>query len=101
MKGEAEYIALAAALDRMEAPECTDDWRFVMEHSEFGPDEILHLSTTYCRPCPIRDLCRAYGEAARPIAGIWGGKTYKPPKQRQPDATRRTADTTEMEIPNR
>lgn len=46
--------------------------------------EITHLGATICQPCPIRPLCRAYGNAVRPPAGIWAGAVYKPRKPRKP-----------------
>lgn len=77
-KGDAEYRRLSEALANAEAPACTDDPRFILEPHEIAQAELTHISVTICRPCPLRDLCRAYAAAARPTAGIWAGKTYAP-----------------------
>ncbi len=76
-RGDAEYEALSAALLRV-TPPCTGDPRFVLEAHEIAPDELSHLRLTVCHPCPVRELCAAYAASARPSAGIWAGRTYKP-----------------------
>lgn len=83
-RGDEEYRTLSAALATIDAPECSGDPRFLLEAHEIAADELSHLSNTICRPCPLRDLCRAYGAIARPPAGIWGGRVYKAPKERKP-----------------
>ncbi|WJL95879.1 WhiB family transcriptional regulator [Microbacterium sp. ET2] len=81
--GDRAYRALHLALADADAPECSGDDRFILEHHELAADEVKHLRLTVCGPCPLRTLCRAYGDAARPQAGIWGGKVYPPPKPRK------------------
>lgn len=78
-RGTEEYAALARALDHT-TPPCTGDPRFILEPHELARQEVDYLSRTVCRPCPLLALCAAYGRAARPPAGIWGGRTYKPAK---------------------
>lgn len=80
-RGDAEYRRLAAALADADAPACTDDPRFILEPHELATDELAHLAAV-CRPCPFRALCRDYGNAARPPAGIWAGNTYPPRTKR-------------------
>ena len=79
-RGDAEYQALADTLREM-TPPCTDDPRFLLEAHEIAPAELSHLAMTICRPCPVRDLCAAYAASARPTAGIWAGRTFKPRQQ--------------------
>ena len=76
-RGAAEYRALSYALDHV-TPPCSDDPRFSLDPREIAPDELNHIGATICRRCPIKPACRAYGDTARPLAGIWAGKTYKP-----------------------
>lgn len=82
-RGDVAYRALSVALANADAPPCTDDPRFILEPHELAPDELTHLSTKICRPCPLRDLCRAYGTAARPPAGVWAGRVYPGAKTRK------------------
>lgn len=81
--GAAEYRALSDAL-RDITPPCTGDRRFILDSHEIAADELSHLALTVCRPCPLSALCRAYGAAERPKAGIWGGRTYKTHAERKP-----------------
>lgn len=81
-RGAAEYAALADALND-HTPACTGDARFILEPQEIPAQELEHLRLTICNPCPLRDLCHAYAAAARPPAGIWAGRTYKPHGKRK------------------
>lgn len=81
-RGDAEYQALADALREI-TPPCTDDPRFLLEAHEIARDELAYLRETVCRPCPVRELCAAYAGSARPTAGIWAGRTFKPRQQAQ------------------
>lgn len=81
-RGDAEYQALADAL-REVTPPCTDDPRFLLEAHEIAPAELSHLAMTICRSCPVRGLCAAYAASARPTAGVWAGRTFKPRQQAQ------------------
>lgn len=76
------YRALTIALADSDAPPCTDDPRFILEPSQIAAQEVEHIGLTICRVCPLHALCRAYGDAARPTAGIWAGRTYKPRQRR-------------------
>lgn len=82
VRGAAEYAALSRALDE-HLPPCTGDPRFILEPQDVHPDELTHLAMHVCRRCPLRDLCRAYGDTARPPAGIWAGKTYRLSQRRK------------------
>lgn len=86
MRGDVEYRALAAALAEADAPPCTGDPRFILDPHEINETELNHLWATTCRDCPLRDLCRAYGDAARPPAGVWAGRTYLPRTRRKKGA---------------
>ena len=77
------YAALARAMNDT-TPPCTGDDRFILEPHELAPDEINHLGLTICRTCPLRPLCRAYADTARPPAGVWAGRTY--PKRTKEEA---------------
>lgn len=79
-RGDAEYQALSDAL-REVTPPCTDDPRFLLESHEIAPAELSHLAMTICRSCPVRGLCAAYAASARPTAGVWAGRTFKPRQQ--------------------
>ncbi len=76
-RGEAEYRALMLATDDC-TPSCTGDPRFILDGDQLAPQELAHLKHKICHPCPLRALCEAYAEAARPPAGVWAGRTYKP-----------------------
>lgn len=69
------------ALDRGLAssrPACDGDERFTLDAHQFQTDEVAFLSARYCWPCPVRALCRAYADAAKPAAGLWAGRIYGP-----------------------
>lgn len=86
-RGDVEFRALTIALeDRM--PPCTGDPRFVREPHELAPGEADALGLTICRGCPLKWACRAYGEAARPPAGVWAGRTYPPSQRRRREEAR-------------
>ncbi|MFJ2542743.1 WhiB family transcriptional regulator [Microbacterium sp. NPDC087589] len=74
---EEAFTALSNALDIV-APGCRDDGRFTLDPHELQREELGFLSVRVCWPCPVRDLCRAYAEAARPAAGVWAGRVYGP-----------------------
>ena len=79
-KGDTEYRRLTDAMnDHM--PPCSGYPRFILDRHEIAPDELSHISLTICRTCPIKQPCRAYGEAARPGAGIWAGRTWGTPRK--------------------
>ncbi|KAA9133711.1 WhiB family transcriptional regulator [Microbacterium caowuchunii] len=102
MTADAAFAALSFALQDI-VPPCDGDPRFILEPREISRSELWHLSITKCRGCPVRKLCAAYGDAARPEAGIWAGKTYGPgarrrqPKDPNPAAT--PAALTNQEYP--
>lgn len=83
-KGKAEYQALADALTEI-TPHCHGDDRFTAD--DLTNPEVTNLKRI-CAGCEIRDLCAAYGAAARPPAGVWAGRTYRnttrEPKERNP-----------------
>ncbi|WJL95863.1 WhiB family transcriptional regulator [Microbacterium sp. ET2] len=81
-RADVAYRVLHDALAEIEAPACTGDDRFLLESHELAPEELQHLGATVCRPCPVRGLCRDYGNAARPPAGVWAGRVYPTPKRR-------------------
>lgn len=76
---EAAFAALARALDD-EAPGCKGDARFTLDAHELTREQVNALSVRVCAPCPLRDLCDAYGQLARPKAGVWAGQVYGPRK---------------------
>ncbi|MBD3942809.1 WhiB family transcriptional regulator [Microbacterium sp. NEAU-LLC] len=84
-KADAAYLALSHALDEIDAPPCTDDPRFILDIDQLAPGEAAFLGRTVCNTCPIKWACIAYAEAARPSAGIWAGRTYKPRKLADPE----------------
>lgn len=53
----------------------SDDTRFILERSELSPDDIAAMRAI-CAGCPLTALCGAYGDAARPPAGMWAGRLY-------------------------
>ncbi|MFT3797175.1 WhiB family transcriptional regulator [Microbacterium sp.] len=71
------YTALTEALAASATPPpCADDPRFTADHDELALQEVDYLTMSRCYRCPLRPLCRAYGDETRPAAGIWGGRTY-------------------------
>lgn len=81
-RGDTEYLALHAAL-AYETPPCSDDPRFILDSNAYAPGEPAELKREVCTPCPLLRLCRAYAEAARPEAGVWGGRTYPRSERRR------------------
>ncbi|WP_394289091.1 WhiB family transcriptional regulator [Microbacterium sp.] len=81
-RGDAEYLALHAALNET-TPPCSNDPRFILDANAYAPGEAAELKRTVCNPCPLLRLCRAYAEAARPEAGVWAGRTYPSTKRRR------------------
>lgn len=81
-RGAAEYRVLTEAM-RDIRPACNGDPRFILDSHEISPDELSHIALTICRLCPLKAPCRAYGDAERPKAGIWGGKKYTSYKPRE------------------
>ena len=73
MTPEAAYQPLHHAILNQRPP-CTGDDRFIADKTR--KPLLEHLKTTICDPCPLLELCRAYGDAARPKVGVWGGRTY-------------------------
>ena len=75
-RGAAEYRALTGALERV-APLCRDDWRFVHDANQID-DADRNRMRLICGGCPLKALCAAYADAARPPAGMWAGRYYSP-----------------------
>lgn len=74
-RAAASYAALSTALADI-TPPCSNDPRFILEHHEIAPAELLHLRGAICFPCPLRSLCAAYATEAQPPAGVWAGQVY-------------------------
>lgn len=72
--GHAEYLALSKALDDV-TPACSNDWRYIQNRDMLDPEDVTAMQRA-CRACPLQALCRAYGDAARPPAGMWAGRFW-------------------------
>ncbi|WP_194763965.1 WhiB family transcriptional regulator [Microbacterium sp. UFMG61] len=72
--GHAEYLALSKALDDV-TPACSNDWRYIQDREVLDPDDVAAMQRA-CRACPVQSLCRTYGDAARPSAGMWAGRFW-------------------------
>ena len=78
-RGVAEYEALHTALNTY-TPPCRGDARYTADEIDESTRAEL---VTGCDLCHISEACRAYANKARPTAGIWAGRTFKPRQQAQ------------------
>lgn len=74
VKGAAEYLALSRALDEA-SPPCSNDGRYIRDRDDLNPEDVSIMRLA-CSGCPVQHLCRTYGEAARPSAGMWAGRFW-------------------------
>lgn len=75
-RADDRYADLALALLAHPEPPCLGNDRFTADLIDFERDEPTQLAATVCSRCPVKPECVAYADAARPPAGVWGGRTY-------------------------
>jgi hypothetical protein len=46
-------------------------------------EQVAHTIATYCRPCPMRAACYAWGRKVGRNTGIWGGVWLDEPPARR------------------
>ncbi|RWR16790.1 hypothetical protein D8Y23_12775 [Microbacterium enclense] len=78
------YRDLATALQETPKVPCLGIDRFTADIKDLAPNESTQLGFAYCSHCPVKPACVAYADAARPPAGVWGGRTYSPRTPRTP-----------------
>lgn len=74
-RAAAALDALGEVLGTVEPP-CRGDDRSILDAGQLHRDEAAFLTAAICGVCPVRALCAAYAEAARPTAGLWAGRVY-------------------------
>ncbi len=58
------------------APACAADTRYTADRHQLTPEDLVDMRGT-CNRCPLRELCHAYANTARPAAGFWAGTHYE------------------------
>ena len=80
-KGQQEYRVLTDGLEQT-APPCRGDWRYIQDRHELDDGDVRDMQTRCKTACALRELCSAYAKTAKPSAGMWAGRYWARPKDR-------------------